>query len=481
MPEKNLSQIQGQDTELEERYCSWCFTQSHHSLTDECWLSRNTYLCQSCNNCTLICRTPGCEHMTKGPASTSSDGFLTGLAANWHEEFCAEHDGTIASFENLGLQLDDITDYRRLFQGDSWDWATGAKIAAGVVAGATVVAPAALLAAPGVASALGGWGLLGASSTGTAISSLSGAALAKASLAAIGGGTVASGGAGIAGGTVLLSAVGGAVGGIRGGVVANGYFGQIDGFSIRKLSTGKDRIVFVNGFLQQNERNFVDWSAGLQEDMPGSQMYGVNWESKTLLSLGNTLIDSSKSSIESFMALVSTQAKSANSTKMSPLGWVNILMSLADNPWHTAMAKAGMTGILLAEILSRTSRTPYQLMGHSLGSRVLFYALTNLAIKRRRLAKDVYLLGGAVDRRSAKDWSKATQAVSGKIYNCYSRNDGVLKYLYQGGNALLSDPIGYGPIELDHPKIVNVDCTEIIGGHMEYKEKLPDILRSIHK
>lgn len=52
----------------------------------------------------------------------------------------------------------------------------------------------------------GGVMALGAASTGTAISALSGAAATKATLAAIGGGSLASGGLGIAGGTAILGA-----------------------------------------------------------------------------------------------------------------------------------------------------------------------------------------------------------------------------------------------------------------------------------
>jgi hypothetical protein len=52
----------------------------------------------------------------------------------------------------------------------------------------------------------GGVMALGAASTGTAISSLAGAAATKATLAAIGGGSLATGGMGIAGGTAILGA-----------------------------------------------------------------------------------------------------------------------------------------------------------------------------------------------------------------------------------------------------------------------------------
>lgn len=70
----------------------------------------------------------------------------------------------------------------------------------GSVAGASAAGAAAGFAV------YGGVMTLGAASTGTAISSLTGAAATKATLAAIGGGSLATGGLGIAGGTMILSA-----------------------------------------------------------------------------------------------------------------------------------------------------------------------------------------------------------------------------------------------------------------------------------
>ena len=438
-----MSENQGPDKSspleiLEHRYCSWCFDETTHVLADQSRLSRNTYICQTCQNQTLSCRVLGCTNMTKGPPNNSPDGFFAGIAENWHDECCAEHDGTVASFQSLRTQLEDISQYRTILEGDTWNWSSGGKIAAGVVGGAVAAAPAAFLAAPGIASALGSWGLLGTASTGTAISTLSGAALTNASLAAIGGGAVATGGIGIAGGTILLAAAGGALGGVRGGVIANSYFSQIKDFDISSLSPGSENVVFVNGFLQQGDQNFDDWRSGCSELHPETQAYGVTWESKTLLDLGTTLVGAGRGPILKFMESVVRRSSRSAIQKVNPLNWADILLGLFDNPWHNAMAKAGMTGILLADILSRTGNKRYTLMGHSLGARVLFYTLTNLSMKPGSPVDNVYLLGGAVDRLDTEDWQKAASAVSGKIYNCYSKNDSVLKYLYQGANPCVS-------------------------------------------
>lgn len=115
-------------------------------------------------------------------------------------------------------------------------------------------------------------------------------------------------------------------------------------------------------------------------------------------------------------------------------------------------------------------------MGHSLGSRVIYYLLCALSTKNVSQIKDVFLLGGAVDRKDLKGWNDAIKSVKGKIVNCYSYNDSTLKFLYQGANALSSSPIGLGDIEVSHEKIVNKDVTSTIGGHMQYKEKFGEIL-----
>lgn len=82
------------------------------------------------------------------------------------------------------------------------------------IAGYTMSAVSAMgtVAGAGVAGAAAGFAVyggvmtLGAASTGTAISTLSGAAATKATLAAIGGGSLATGGMGMAGGTAILGA-----------------------------------------------------------------------------------------------------------------------------------------------------------------------------------------------------------------------------------------------------------------------------------
>jgi hypothetical protein len=82
-----------------------------------------------------------------------------------------------------------------------------------IVAATVATGGVALAAAPAIATTIGGAGVLGAASTGTAIGSLSGAALTNASLAALGGGALAAGGGGMAAGATVIAGAGAAVGG----------------------------------------------------------------------------------------------------------------------------------------------------------------------------------------------------------------------------------------------------------------------------
>jgi hypothetical protein len=180
-------------------YCSWCFKYCEHRLVDQNILSRNEYECISCRHKTLQCRY--CLHMAK--------------SGKWDNELCAEHDGSIASFNRLDLQLVDITEYKKIFIRESRNLKKIGTISALSLGGAISIGPCAFLAAPAIGGVVG------------AAMGLSGVAATNAGLAAIGGGALAAGGFGMAGGAAILGATGAALGGTLGGVISNSYFGDI--------------------------------------------------------------------------------------------------------------------------------------------------------------------------------------------------------------------------------------------------------------
>ncbi len=458
----------------EYHWCSWCYKKTEHELVKRNHLSRNEYRCSSCGNYTVQCRY--CKNMaTFIPGELQSEGFFSSLKEQWASELCAEHDGTIANFEKLNMSLSDLEEYEILFKRARWNLAKGGLIAGGIVAGTAVFAPVALLAAPGIASALGATGLLGAAGTGTAISTLSGAALTSASLAALGPG-------GMAGGVAFLTAIGGALGGVQGGVVSNSYFGNIKDFKIRKIKDGHGpSLIFINGFLSQKNQDFYDWIRAVSTRYPSNPYYCVTWESSSLYEMGSLIgKGAGGAAFKNFMLNLTKKGSKTFVKKLNPLTWAQTVSQILSNPWHVAMVKSSMTGILLADLIARTNNPEgFILMGHSLGARVIYYLLSSLSTKSVAQIKDVFLLGGAVDRKDARGWNDAAKAVKGKICNCYSENDSTLRFLYQGANALLSSPIGLGEIQVSDSKIVDKNVSAIVGGHMEYKDKFSEILAQL--
>ncbi len=136
------------------------------------------------------------------------------------------------------------------------------------------------------------------------------------------------------------------------------------------------------------------------------------------------------------------------------------------------MMRAAQTGIQLAEAISRTEGQKFNLVGHSLGCRVIYYALEALSTKKDIYINDVILLGGAVGRQDQEGWTKALSSVKGNIYNCHSKQDKVLSVIYKTANAGLSSPIGINPIEIDHPQLTNVNCDDLVESHMTWKKAL---------
>lgn len=99
--------------------------------------------------------------------------------------------------------------------------------------------------------------------------------------------------------------------------------------------------------------------------------------------------------------------------------WLTKLGYLIDNPWSNALDRSYSAGLILADILSKRQLgvRPITLIGFSLGARVIFYALVELArMGSFGVVQDVFLMGAPV---SAKDsqWKEARSVVSGRFVN----------------------------------------------------------------
>jgi len=291
---------------------------------------------------------------------------------------------------------------------------------------------------------------------------------------------------GMAGGVAVITAAGSALGGTYGAVISNSYFGDIDGFEIVKLRPGKEpSVICIDGFLTKDDKNFRNsWLNSLKEDYPDNTIYYVKWEQKRIRDIAEmcTIVGTKTVAFKKSISVALSATKVA-AKKINPLALAITGLDFAKNPWSVASFKAYQTGVLLADIIARTDKE-YILIGHSLGARVIYSCLASLKTKAENkiFIKDVHLLGGAVkndcdkNKNTSSDvnWNGLDKAVSGKINNYYTGNDGVLKFLYKVGEGIKFDfgnPIGRNKI--NNEKINNIDVSKYIEGHTEYKINFP--------
>jgi pimeloyl-ACP methyl ester carboxylesterase len=150
---------------------------------------------------------------------------------------------------------------------------------------------------------------------------------------------------------------------------------------------------------------------------------------------------------------------------------------LIDNPWSNALDRARAAGAVLADVLieRHLGVRPITLIGFSLGARLIFYCLLELAKKKAfGIVQDVFILGATLTA-SRQNWCQARSVVSGRFVNGYARNDWILNYLFRATSGGLSSIAGLRPVQ-DVPGLENVDVTDKITGHMSYRTFMPLIL-----
>ncbi|KAJ3274251.1 hypothetical protein HDV01_003324 [Terramyces sp. JEL0728] len=217
--------------------------------------------------------------------------------------------------------------------------------------------------------------------------------------------------------------------------------------------------------------------------VPGENgdQYAVIWETKALQELGSllTILISEIASFIFQQGLQATILPILMSALTGPM-WLIKLTYLVDNPWGNALTKAEKAGRLLADTLigQVQNNRPVTLVGFSLGARLIYFCLLELAKKEAfGIIENVYLFGTPCVANN-KEWLQISSVVSGKIVNGYTTNDMLLGVLYRASTALYKDVPGLSKV-LNVPGVENVDLTELVNGHMEYRSNLPKILNHV--
>ncbi|KAG6919091.1 hypothetical protein DXG01_009344 [Tephrocybe rancida] len=207
-------------------------------------------------------------------------------------------------------------------------------------------------------------------------------------------------------------------------------------------------------------------------------VFSVLWEPEMIQETGSAL-KILTGEVLSQIGLTVLQA-TVMSAFVAALQWPIILTKLGyliDNPWNNALDRARGAGRVLADVLIQRHLgvRPITLIGFSLGARVIFYALLELAKQKALgIVQDVFLLGATLTA-STKTWFEARSVVSGRFVNAYSKNDWVLNYLFRATSGGVGTVAGLRPV-LDIPGLENVDVTDKIAGHMSYRAFMPLIL-----
>jgi len=103
----------------------------------------------------------------------------------------------------------------------------------------------------------------------------------------------------------------------------------------------------------------------------------------------------------------------------------------------------------------------------------------SVAVNRRVWFQDLNGNRAVQDAEDGKGWNTATKAVCGRIDNCFSTNDSVLKWAYKPAMGFIKKPIGLGPIPGMDDRIQNRDFSSEFSSHMEWKAKLEMVLDRI--
>ncbi|CRK26945.1 hypothetical protein BN1708_000730 [Verticillium longisporum] len=281
------------------------------------------------------------------------------------------------------------------------------------------------------------------------------------------------------GGAAIITTAAASSGGIVGVRAANRRTGAVKTFEYRPLHNNKrvNLIVTVSG-----------WMTGKVDDvrLPFStvdpimgDLYSVLWEPEMLRSTGDTINILATEALTSGVQQV--LANTLLTALMSALQLPVILTKLAyliDNPWAVSLDRAWSAGLILADsLIDRNLGTrPITLVGYSIGARVIFSCLQELARRGAYgLVQNVYMFGSPVIVKK-DEYIRAKSVVPGRFVNGYNRNDWILGYLFRLTHGGIRRVAGLAAVE-DCPWCENMDVTDLVKGHMEYRKMMPRLLR----
>ncbi|KAM9737079.1 transmembrane and coiled-coil domain-containing protein 4 isoform 1-T4 [Dama dama] len=287
---------------------------------------------------------------------------------------------------------------------------------------------------------------------------------------------------GSAAGIAIMTSLFGAAGAGLTGYKMKKRVGAIEEFAFLPLTEGRQLhiTIAITGWLASGKyRTFsAPWAALARS----REQYCLAWEAKYLMELGNAL----ETILSGLANMVAQEALKYTvlSGIVAALTWPASLLSVAnviDNPWGVCLHRSAEVGKHLAHILlsRQQGRRPVTLIGFSLGARVIYFCLQEMAQEKdcQGIVEDVVLLGAPVDGE-AKQWEPFRKVVSGRIVNGYCRADWLLSFVYRTSSVRLH-VAGLQPVLLQDRRVENVDLSSVVSGHLDYARQMDVILKAV--
>lgn len=291
-------------------------------------------------------------------------------------------------------------------------------------------------------------------------------------------------------------------------------------------------IICISGWLSSVCDIYKPWNSLIvNQNTMSSNIYSLKFDSKTLIDLGQameSMIVSGSITFTVKQLLKQTILGGVVSGLIWPVAMVQ-MGTMIDNPWTAGLDKSERAGKVLArEVLLKHihGKRPVTLVGYSLGARVIYYCLLELwkysfeisskknkessttssflKYKSRRgsmtssasistsnqndnsegenpsflchsIIDSVYMFGTPVDSNPV-EWAKVCAMASGRVVNGYCQTDWVLSFLFRASTVCTKIA---GLQKVNVPNIENINLSSIVSGHLEYKDKLEQILEYV--
>lgn len=283
------------------------------------------------------------------------------------------------------------------------------------------------------------------------------------------------------GGAAVVTTAGTALGARVGSASMMRRMGSVKTFEFKPLHNQKrlNLIITISGWMLGKEDD-VRLPFSTVDPIMGD-LLSVLWEPEMLQSMGQTInILATEVLANSIQQVLGATVLTALMSSIQLPMILTKLGYLVDNPWNVSLDRAWATGYVLADTLIQRNLgvRPATLVGFSLGARVIYSCLVELARRGAYgLVQDVYIFGAPVIVKTDQLCLCRTM-VSGRFVNAYSRKDWVLGYLFRATSGGLGRVAGLTKLE-SVEGIENYDATDRVDGHMAYRKAMPQMLKDL--